>query len=156
MDETRSAQAESLLPALVDLLFTLSKGIEGVVGGILAELGLTEPLADALWQLDPASPAPSMRQLAARLRCDPSSVTFLADRLVERGLIEVGVDPADRRRKRVALTPRGRQVRRDLLAAMTARSPLARLSIDDQRQLLDLLGRAVAAPAVDAGRPPGR
>ena len=96
-----------------------------------------------------------MRQLAARLRCDPSSVTFLADRLVERGLIEVGVDPADRRRKRVALTPRGRQVRRDLLAAMTARSPLARLSIDDQRRLLDLLGRAVAAPAVDAGRPPG-
>jgi DNA-binding MarR family transcriptional regulator len=144
-----------LLPTLVGLLFGLTKSIEGVVGGIYVELGLTEPLADALWQLDPAAPTPSMRQWAARLRCDPSSVTFLADRLTERGLIEVRVDPADRRRKTVALTPGGERTRRDLLAAFTTRSPLARLSRDEQRRLRDLLGRMAAPTATSDPVAPG-
>ncbi|MFD5629176.1 hypothetical protein [Streptomyces sp. NPDC127072] len=43
-------------------------------------------MADALWQLDPDAPAPSIRQMAARLQCDPSTVTFLADRLMTKAM----------------------------------------------------------------------
>ena len=132
-----------LIPTLVGLIFDLSKGLQGLVGDVLAELEITLPLADALWQLDPDAPPPSMRQLAAGLRCDPSTVTFLADRLVERDLVAVRVDPGDRRRKTVTLTSKGAETRRRLLASIATRSPLAHLSHDEQRQLFDLLGRAV-------------
>jgi len=141
--ETPNPADRELIPALVGLIFDLSKGLQGLVGDLLAELDLTLPLADALWQLDPEAPPPSMRQLAAGLRCDPSTVTFLADRLIERDLIAVRVDPADRRRKTVTLTPKGAETRRRLLGSIATRSPLARLSRDEQRQLFDLLGRAV-------------
>lgn len=157
MNETSAAEIaeDRVLASLVEVLFGLTKRLDGVVGEILAELELTGPLADALWQLDPAAPPPTMRQLAAGLRCDPSTVTFLGDRLTERGLVEIRVDPTDRRRKHVTLTPQGARVRRQLLETLTARSPLSHLTLAEQRHLLDLLGRAVAAPAVDAGRPPG-
>lgn len=145
MTETEGPADAQLLPLLVERIFGLSSDLKGVVGDILAELELTNPLADALWQLEPAGPPPSMRQLAAGLRCDPSTVTFLADRLIERGLIDVRVDPADRRRKTVTLTSKGAETRQRLLAALTTRSPLTRLSLDEQRQLYDLLGRAAAA-----------
>ena len=42
-----------------------------------------------------------MRHLASLLKCDPSNVTFLVDRLEERGLVERQTDPADRRVKLV-------------------------------------------------------
>ena len=147
MTERRPTDDE-LLAALVARLFDFSKRLQGEVADVLADLQLTEALADALWQLDPAAPPPSMRQVAAGLRCDPSTVTFLADRLTERGLIEVHVNPADRRSKSVTLTPKGIRTRRRLLEAMTARSTLARLSHDEQRQLHDLLSRASGAPAL--------
>lgn len=134
-----------LIPALVGLLFDLSKGLHGLVGDLLAEMDLTMPLADALWQLDPAAPPPSMRQLAAGLRCDPSTVTFLADRLLERGLIEVRVDQTDRRRKSVTLTAAGERTRERLLDAVATCSPLARLSHQEQQQLHGLLSRALAS-----------
>ena len=55
-------------------------------------------------------PAP-MRKLACRLHCDPSNVTGLSDRLVERGLVERHADPDDRRVKMLALTTEGDRVR---------------------------------------------
>jgi DNA-binding MarR family transcriptional regulator len=144
MMETPRRREDELIPSLVGLIFDLSKGLQGLVGDVLDELGLTLPLAEALWQLDPAAPPPSMRRLAAGLHCDPSTVTFLADRLIERDLVAVRIDPADRRRKIVTLTPKGATARQRLLAAMATRSSLARLSPDEQWQLHDLLNRAVA------------
>lgn len=145
MIDTFRPADDQLPPLLVELIFVLSDDLKGVVGDILAELELTDALADALWQLDPAGPPPSMRQLAAGLRCDPSTVTFLADRLMERGLIDVRVDPADRRRKMVTLTPKGADIRQRLLATLTNRTSMTRLSPEEQRQLYNLLSRAVTA-----------
>jgi DNA-binding MarR family transcriptional regulator len=84
-----------------------------------------------------------MRELARSLRCDPSTVTFLADRLEQRGLVTRTVDPANRRVKILALTDSGHQARRRLVEAMTAGSPLARLTPDDQRSLRTLLSKAM-------------
>jgi DNA-binding MarR family transcriptional regulator len=49
-------------------------------------------------------------ELAARLYTSRPQMTALVDRLVERGLVERGADPADRRVTTVALTAGGREV----------------------------------------------
>jgi DNA-binding MarR family transcriptional regulator len=84
-----------------------------------------------------------MRDLAGRLQCDPSNVTFLADRLEERGLIERRPDPSDRRVKLLALTPAGLAVRIRIVQAAATSSPLARLSPADQQHLCRLLDKCL-------------
>lgn len=88
-----------------------------------------------------------MSALAATLNCDPSTITFITDRLQQRGLIQRMVSPNDRRSKVIALTAQGAQVRARFVQAMATDSPLARLSADEQRQLRALLIRAGADPA---------
>lgn len=138
---------EVLTYALVDSIFKLSAVNQAQVADLMAELGITTALANAVWKLDPALPPPSMRDLGLLLRCDPSTVTFLADRLHEKGLITREVDEANRRVKRLVLTTKGRKVRTKLTEAMTMRSPIARLSEDEQRQLHALIHKALAHEA---------
>lgn len=154
--KTQDAADLDLLASLIDELFRVSKSLWAVVAEVLVELDITIPLADALWQLDPAAPPPSMRQLAAGLRCDPSTVTFLADRLVERGLVDVRVDPSDRRRKTISLTTKGGEARQRLVAALATGSALARLSQDGQRQLHALLRQARSMPPPEDAAADGR
>jgi len=134
---------EPLIYALVDLTLGLADRTQALITDVLAELDLTQALADALWHLDPAAPLSPLRALATKLRCDPSTVTFLADRLEAKHLATRRVDPANRRVKTLQLTPRGRRARRRLVDAMTTRSPLAQLTPDDQHQLHQLLQRTV-------------
>lgn len=135
---------EPLIYTLVDLVLGLADRTMALIVDVLRELDLTQPLADALWKLDPNGPAPSMRELAARLRCDPSTVTFLADRLEAKNLAVREVDQENRRVKTLHLTPEGRKARRTLVHAMTTRSPIARLTADDQQRLHQLLAIADA------------
>jgi DNA-binding MarR family transcriptional regulator len=135
---------ESLVYGLVDLGFALADRTNALVADVLRELELTIPLANALWKLDPGAPAPSMREMAARLSCDPSTVTFLADRLQERNLVERQVNPANRRSNTLVLTPKGVQVRVRLVEAMSTRSPIAQLSSVEQQQLHHLLSKAMS------------
>ncbi|CAO5149861.1 MarR family transcriptional regulator [Frankia sp. AiPs1] len=136
----------SLVHAVIKQVVTLAAATNALTVDLLREVDLTEPLANVLWRLDPEGPAPSMRSLAATLGCDPSTLTFLTDRLEQRGLVERRPSPADRRQKVIGLTPRGTQVRTRLIQTLTANSPLARLSPDDQRHLRTLLARAGADP----------
>ena len=108
---------------------------------IQAEYGLKPPQFFALQALD--EPAP-MSTIADLLRCDRSAVTWITDRLEERGYVERGSDPHDRRVKLLALTDEGRRVREEIRARMaTPPEPLTRLSRTEQRQLRDLLRRAL-------------
>ncbi len=50
----------------------------------------------------------SQRQLAARFGCDPSNISVLVDRLVERELVERRPDPSDGRVTLIAPTDGGR------------------------------------------------
>jgi DNA-binding MarR family transcriptional regulator len=52
----------------------------------------------------------SQRQLAARFGCDPSNISVLVDRLVERELVERRPDPSDGRVKLIAATDGGREL----------------------------------------------
>jgi DNA-binding MarR family transcriptional regulator len=50
----------------------------------------------------------SQRALAARFGCDPSNISVIVDRLVERELVERRPDPRDGRVKLIAATDTGR------------------------------------------------
>jgi DNA-binding MarR family transcriptional regulator len=108
---------------------------------IQAEYGLKPPQFFALNALD--EPAP-MSNIANLLRCDRSAVTWITDRLEERGYVERRSDPRDRRVKLLALTDEGRRVREEIRARLaTPPEALQRLSAAEQRELRDLLRKAL-------------
>ncbi|MFG3017761.1 MarR family winged helix-turn-helix transcriptional regulator [Streptomyces sp. NPDC048254] len=87
-----------------------------------------------------------MRKLAQKLKCEPSNVTGIVDRLEARGLAERRPDPADRRVKLAAATDEGRRVARELRDGLRfAREPLAGLSDAERLSLRDLLRRMLDA-----------
>ena len=109
----------------------------------ITDLGLSFPQAHALKVLRPGNPIP-MRQLAGDLHCDPSNITGIVDRLGDRGLVERGSAPGDRRVKTLMLTEEGAALRMRLLDRLSEPPPgLGKLSADEQRQLRDLLRRAL-------------
>jgi DNA-binding MarR family transcriptional regulator len=108
---------------------------------IQAEYGLKPPQFFALNALD--EPAP-MSSIANVLRCDRSAVTWITDRLEERGYVERRSDPSDRRVKLLALTDEGRRVREEIRSRLsTPPEALQRLSVAEQRMLRDLLRKAL-------------
>lgn len=116
-----------------------------LTGPALARHRLTSATFQALWVIDPDEPPPSMKVVAERLHCNAPNLTFMANQLIDRGLVEQVVDPADRRFRGLHLTARGREVRAEVVQAALADNPLARLNDDDLRQLVALLNRAVDA-----------
>src|SRR3954464_7511018 len=108
---------------------------------IQAEYGLKPPQFFALQALD--EPAP-MSRIAEVLRCDRSAVTWITDRLEERGYVERTSDERDRRVKLLVLTEEGRRVREEIRSRLaTPPEALVRLSRAEQRALRDLLRKAL-------------
>ena len=111
---------------------------------ILREQGLTPGHLKTLSVLDPAEPRP-MGAMAELLRCDASQVTWLVDRLEERGFVERRTLPTDRRVKTIALTPAGAAYRRRLLFEMFV--PPEELVALDATTLQTLLEQLEKLPA---------
>ena len=74
----------------------------------LGELGLAAPPRYSLLELTVHSGGMSQRELARRLRVDPSGIVALVDELSGLGLIQRNPDPDDRRRVLITGTPAGR------------------------------------------------
>jgi MarR family transcriptional regulator, organic hydroperoxide resistance regulator len=109
---------------------------------VYREFDLVPPHVIALQSLDEPKP---MGELAKILVCDSSNVTWITDRLEERGLVERRAAEHDRRVKLLVLTPKGRRLRKELEARLSE-PPAAfeALSAEDQRALREVLGRAAA------------
>ncbi|MGY0486747.1 MarR family winged helix-turn-helix transcriptional regulator [Streptomyces sp. WG-D5] len=106
--------------------------------------GLTGAQARVLGLLS-LEPLP-MRQVAQRLKCEPSNVTGIVDRLEGRGLVERQASPGDRRVKVAAVTAEGRQVARALRDSLDfAREPMSGLSQEERVAFRDMLRRMVSA-----------
>lgn len=104
-------------------------------------LQLTAPQAVALRELD----APlTLKQLAARMCCEASNATFIADRLEAMGFLIREPHPTDRRAKQLTLTGLGHKKRQDLLELLSYESPLGPLSEQEQLALKTLLYRAIS------------
>jgi DNA-binding MarR family transcriptional regulator len=108
---------------------------------VQAEYGLKPPQFFALDALDEPLP---MSHIADMLRCDRSAVTWITDRLEERGYVERRADERDRRVKLLALTDEGRRVRAEIRHRLAVPpEALTRLSRAEQRELRDLLRKAL-------------
>jgi DNA-binding MarR family transcriptional regulator len=108
--------------------FTLGQVQRGGQFELLREHGLTPGHLKALAMLDADEPRP-MGAMAEGLRCDASQVTWLVDRLEERGFVERRPLATDRRVKTVALTDAGVAFRARVLEHLYE-PPDALLSLD--------------------------
>jgi len=89
----------------------------GRSSGVLQEYGLTPGHMKLMLQLDDVESRP-MGTLAQAFHCDASTMTWLVDRLEERGFAERRSLPSDRRVKAVVLTPSGVEMKARLLEKM--------------------------------------
>jgi MarR family transcriptional regulator, organic hydroperoxide resistance regulator len=106
----------------------------------IREYDLVPPHWIALQALDEPKP---MGELAKLLACDSSNITWITDRLEERGLVERRPAERDRRVRLLVLTPKGRRLREQLEARLAEPPPpIVSLSREDQRALRDILQRA--------------
>lgn len=113
------------------------------VATIASEYELSPPQVWALKAITPGEPVP-MSALADHLRCDASNVTGIVDRLEHRGLVERRPADHDRRIKHLRLTPQGAALRDEVVARIEAPpGAIARLSAAEQRELVELLRRAL-------------
>jgi DNA-binding MarR family transcriptional regulator len=128
---------------LAHLLRAVSARVSRRGAEVASEYELTPMAANALWYAGIGDTAPSMRELALRVRTDPSRMTAVADELEARGLLERQTDPTNRRVKLLVLTPTGAKLRRSLVERVYEGSPIERLSPADRAELSAILGRAL-------------
>ncbi len=146
---TKSPPAEAPPAELVERVYDFMGAMGRWSQKLLGDLDLTEAVADVLWCLGGPKEPMSQRVLAGRLHCDPSNVSYLVDRLEERGLIHRRIDNSDHRVNIVSLSSAGLRVRNQIMGAATTDSPLARLSRKEQQQLHDLLAKAIKPETFD-------
>lgn len=103
---------------LVDALAQLTFAVQGALGRIAAGHDLSIVQARLLGIL--RDRRPTIKELAALLQLDKSSVTGLVDRAEERGLVRRIASTIDRRSVAVSLTASGRKLIDEAAAAFEA------------------------------------
>ena len=88
-----------------------------------------------------------MGELASLLHCDNSNITWIVDKLSERGLVERRASPGDRRVKLVALTDEGAELRDELARRRAEPPPEMACAVGDE---LKSLGSILAKLSVSA------
>jgi DNA-binding MarR family transcriptional regulator len=131
------------------LMLECSMAQFGQASEVLHRIGLTPGHLKLLMHLEEGE-GRAMGSLAQSFRCDASTMTWLVDRLEERGLVERRMLPSDRRVKAVALTPLGAKTKSDLIHRLY-RPPEALLTLD-RDALEGLLG---ALEKIRASTPAG-
>ncbi|BCK71458.1 MarR family transcriptional regulator [Streptomyces glebosus] len=133
-------RADPLTVEVVDLIGTVVARYYEEYEHAATEHSLTGAQARVLSLLS-IEPLP-MRKVAQRLKCEPSNITGIVDRLESRGLVERRPDPADRRVKLAAPTEEGARLARALRTSLDfAREPLGRLTVAERTLLKELLQR---------------
>ena len=117
---------------------------------------VTATMLSALSSIDRLGPL-TLGELAAAERVQPPTITRVAGRLEERGLVQREVDERDRRVTRVRLTAEGRRFlarsrkRKDAYIARRIRD-LGRQDVDALERALPILERLVGDDPDSAGR----
>ncbi|MGW7575108.1 MarR family winged helix-turn-helix transcriptional regulator [Streptomyces sp. NPDC054765] len=133
-------RADSLTVEVVELIGTVVARYHEEYEHAAADHSLTGAQARVLSLLS-VEPLP-MRKIAERLKCEPSNVTGIVDRLESRGLVERRPDPADRRVKLAAPTDEGAHTAKALRTSLHfAREPLGHLTVAERTLLKELLQR---------------
>ncbi len=111
----------------------------------LQKRGLTPNDARALFTLGGDEGRP-IGALAREWNCDPSTATWLVDRLERAGLVERLPSQSDRRVKRIRLTPNGAATTTELMEEYY-RPPheISALSLSELQNLIVLMEKLVSA-----------
>jgi len=124
--------------------------VAGLFGRLVAEgetlaksFGIPVFVIKALHMLD--NPL-AMKDLGQRMHCDPSFITSIADTLEKHGLAVREPDPADRRVKRLVLTPAGADLKARLENEVLSRTPWRQCLTREQRTSLLTLIQAMSPP----------
>lgn len=131
---------------IVRVLVEVGHSADAVVAQVLGEFGVPASVAGTLWALAPGTEPPTMRDVAARLGCDPSTVSLAADKLQSVGLIARRPHPSDGRKRTLALTERGHGLWEVLRTRLHASGLFAGLDAEEQRTLLALLTKMQLRP----------
>lgn len=124
---------------IVRFLVEVANTADAVVAQVLGEFGVPASVAGTLWALAPGTEPPTMRDVAARLRCDPSTVSLAADKLQSMGLVARQPHPADGRKRVLALTEHGHELWEALRTRLHASGLFTGLDAQEQNTLLALL-----------------
>ncbi|MFI5783886.1 MarR family winged helix-turn-helix transcriptional regulator [Nocardia sp. NPDC051570] len=124
---------------IVRVLMEVGNAANAVVAQVLSEFGVPSSVASTLWVLAPGTEPPTMRDIAARLNCDPSTVSLAADKLQSLGLVARQPHPADGRKRTLALTEHGHELWEALRTRLHASGLFAGLDAQEQNTLLALL-----------------
>ncbi|MFZ3557372.1 MULTISPECIES: MarR family winged helix-turn-helix transcriptional regulator [unclassified Streptomyces] len=140
MAATSSPRTDPLTLEVVELIGEIVARYHQEYEEAASRHGLTGAQARVLGLLS-MEPLP-MRRVATRLKCEPSNVTGIVDRLEARGLVERQPSPGDRRVKVAAATAEGRRIARTLRETLDfAREPLAGLTQEERVAFRDMLRR---------------
>jgi DNA-binding MarR family transcriptional regulator len=127
---------------VVDATFALVSHAKQTVAEVADGFGLSLPQLHVLQLLDPDTSSP-MRTLAEAMRCDPSNVTGITDRLESMGLVERRSAVVDRRIRALVLTEKGRRVRAEALERISRELLPTSLPADDQVRYCELIEKAL-------------
>jgi DNA-binding MarR family transcriptional regulator len=127
------------LGELVLGLMAVGQVAAGAVDVALAEAQIPASVAGVLWVLKTSDVPPTMRDIATRLHCDPSTISLTADKLEHLGLIRRRNHPTDRRKRILVTTSKGTETWRALNIKLQNASVISALDAHQQRTLLDLL-----------------
>ena len=131
---------------IVDGLVQLSFLVQGVVGQVAAEHGLSIVQLRLLGVLRDRTPG--MQELARHLGLDKSSMTGLVDRAERRDLVRRAPAAHDGRAVRVSLTDQGHELTTACTSAVGRRvHALTATLTDDQRSRLSLLASTLVTGA---------
>jgi DNA-binding MarR family transcriptional regulator len=141
--QSETGADQPLVDEICRLVISLAGHMQRRFNASVSSHGLSPAQARLLRHLQPDEAIP-MRELAARLQCDPSNLTDLVDKLEAGGMLERRQDAHDRRVKALVLTEEGVRLRdefwHELLAEALPGGPLPR---ERALRLRDLLVEAM-------------
>lgn len=130
------------------IIMNIAATADIVVGQVLTEFQVSASAAGVLWAIAPDTEPPTMREIAARLGCDPSTISLTADKLEDSGLVRRLPHPTDGRKRTLALTEAGRRLWDAIGARLQSSGVLGGLNTDDLRALYNLLIKVRPAPGI--------
>lgn len=109
VNRTHSPGKTRLIGQAMQSLRRIVRALEDYSRAVERAFGLTGPQVWALWELGEYGPM-SLKDLAARMQLEPSTVVGVIDRLALKGLVQRGPDPGDGRRISLTLTEKGQVI----------------------------------------------